>query len=174
MAKNFEIRNTDSLDTRDAKMPPELVKAFYDLEIKSILDIACGSGWICDYMPPKTRYFGFDKNETAITNAKQLHPEGNFVCTTIEAVIADIDANVSYTQKKFDCAFLKCVFCVVEPEVVPKITKIIAKMVSGYVFLYDTEKLPGYWIKTFLEEGFILVFSHRRESSLVQIWSVQH
>lgn len=171
MAK-FEIRNKDSLDTRDAKMPPELVKAFYDLKVKSILDIACGSGWICDYMPPGTRYVGFDMNETAIKNAEQLHPEGEFVCTTIEAVVADAEAALSYTQEKFDCAFLKCVFCVVNSKVVD-IVKVIKTMVSKYVFVYDTEKEPGFWMKPFVDAGFKLIFHHIRVGSKVEIWSIE-
>ena len=188
MAK-FEIRNLDSLDTRDAKFPPELVKALYELQVKSILDIGCGSGWLCDYMPKGARYLGFDRNQTAIENALKLHPEGQFLCTTIEALASG--AYDTFTQDKFDCAFLKCIFCVVEPERIQDIISVINKMVSKYVMLYDTEKQPGFWSTPFQAEGYHLIFNHMRGGmvdnklgkatyavsripSFVQIWSVEH
>jgi len=163
---SFNIRNMDSLDVRDAKMPAELVKAFYDLGIKSILDIGCGSGWICDYMPSGTRYLGFDQDPKAIANARVLHPEGTFLVMTIEEFAAK-----GYVDR-FDCAFLKCIFCVVPKELVPTIVDIIKVLVTKYVILYDTEREPHFWTEPFLAAGFTLEFSHLRARSHVQVWNV--
>ena len=169
---SFNIRNKDSLDVRDTKMPVELVKAFYDLQIHSILDIGCGSGWICDYMPPSTFYVGFDKEPRAIQNAKKLHPEGHFIETTIENFPQDFEKHFSFAS--FDCAFLKCMFCTVPKELFPKMVEIITKYVKKYVFLYDTEKEPNIWFNLFTEAGLTLEFTHLRQSSHVQIWSFRH
>lgn len=159
----FQIKNQDSLDHRDAKMPPELLKALYDLQVKSILDIGCGTGWLCDYMPPNTYYAGFDKNLQAIETAKKLHPEGRFFNFTIENVASMIG------KKKYDCAFIKCIFCIVSKQLVPQIVDIL-KNHAKYVFLYDTETEPNFWAAPFLEAGFTLEFTHLRERSQVQIW----
>lgn len=177
---NFNIRNMDSLDVRDAKMPAELVKAFYDLSIQSILDIGCGSGWVCDYMPPKTRYLGFDQDPRAIANARVLHPEGIFLEMTIEQFAAVHASNVRgvpesdfiLAKNYFDCAFLKCIFCVIPKELVPKIVDIIKAHVTKYVILYDTEREPLFWAEPFRAAGFTLEFSHLRQNSHVQVWSV--
>jgi len=157
MQDTFKIKNMDSLDTRDAKMPAELVKAFYDLKITSILDIACGSGWLCDYMPPGTRYFGFDPNPTAIENALKLHPEGNFMVATIRDIL-----DKTIMSEPCDAAFLKCVFCVVKPDPTEDIVQLIKRCVTKYVMLYDTELKAGYWSAPFTEAGFTLMFTHTR------------
>ena len=169
---NFDVKNKDSLDTRDAKMPAELVKAFYDLNIHSILDVGCGSGWICDYMPPGSFYVGFDKDPTAIRNARKLHPEGHFIETTIEEFSKNFEA--AFVFNSFDCAFLKCIFCVVPKELVPSIVDIIKKYVKKYVLLYDTEREPNFWFNAFVAAGITLKFTHLRQRSHVQVWSVKN
>ena len=159
----FLIKNEDSLDARDTKMPPELVKAMYDLKIQSIIDIGCGSGWLCDYMPPNTKYLGIDQNPTAIINAKKLHPEGRFVNSTIENFFLHGDTN-----EKFDAAFLKCMFCTVTKETAKFIVALIEKCVTKYILLYDTEKEPMIWARPFATLGYQLKFTHIRESFIVR------
>jgi len=174
MLDTFNIRNLDSLDTRDNKMPAELVKAFYDLKVTSILDIACGSGWLCDYMPPETRYFGFDPNPTAIENALKLHPEGNFMVATIRGIL-----DKTILSERFDIAFLKCVFCTVKPDPTQDIVQLIKRCVTKYVMLYDTELAPGQWSKPFEKAGFTLMFDHAKTAgssiflSNTQVWRVK-
>lgn len=128
----------------------------------------CGSGWLCDYLPPETRYLGFDANQTCIDNAEKLHPEGKFRCLTIQQFLAQEDVG------QFDAAFLKCIFCTVNPNPTEDIIKILQKRILHYVFVYDTEREAGYWTKPFAEAGFHLVFCHLRQSSHVQIWRVKN
>jgi SAM-dependent methyltransferase len=181
----FIIRNEESLDGLDTKMPPELVKAMYDLKIQSVLDIGCGRGWLCDYLPPNTRYLGIDQNITAIDIAKKLHPEGRFVCSKIEDFL--LHGN---TDEKFECAFVKCMFCTVTKDTARFIVALIERCVTKYIFLYDSEKEPMIWTQPFSVLGYQLKFNHIRETyslrdplhrveipatatrSFVQVWSM--
>lgn len=58
---------------------PELKKMLG--KASSVLDLACGQGVLCSYLPKKCRYLGVDVAKKLIQSAKKRHPEREFKTT---------------------------------------------------------------------------------------------
>ncbi|MFH1827802.1 MAG: class I SAM-dependent methyltransferase [Nanoarchaeota archaeon] len=50
---------------------------------KSVLEIGCSNGELLNFLPKSIKYTGIDTNEDFVKKAKELHPEQNFLCFTI-------------------------------------------------------------------------------------------
>jgi SAM-dependent methyltransferase len=52
-------------------------------EYKSILDVGCGVGDLCDHIPEGVEYTGIDEEPEMIRFAQIRHPSRSFICTDI-------------------------------------------------------------------------------------------
>lgn len=68
----------------------------------SLLDLGCGNGALCKYLPERCDYFGVDHSELAIEYSLKLYPNRNFVAKDLSLVLPELAAK----NKKFDAVVL--------------------------------------------------------------------
>jgi hypothetical protein len=76
-----------------------LLKIISDKNIKSILDVGCGEGWLAGQLSPSTVYLGIDGSANLIAIAKENHPSA-FYCVSY----SEISAGTWTASDKYDAA----------------------------------------------------------------------
>lgn len=155
--------------------PVELIKAMSELGITSVLDIGCGDGWLYYYLPKEIFYVGFDHNSAIIKANQKRHPEATFIDASIQNVATK--PNLILGDRKFDCAFLKCILCIggAHPSL-DDIIEIIKKKMVKYVALCETirfESHSKYWPLSFRKLG-RLIFEKKRNNERMEIWDIRN
>ena len=100
--------------------------------VERYLDIGCGDGRLVMELArqfPDSHITGIDYSQRAITLAKAMYPEGDFVCQ---------DITNSQLDKSFNAAFLIEVFEHIVPNHIEDFIKAIATMLESRSYLFIT------------------------------------
>lgn len=161
-------------DTKE-QLPPELLLGFKTINIKSILEPGCGTGWVPNCLSEDIFYCGFDASLKLLDNTKG-RKNTFFIETQIQDVAADPSLITSVCGRdKFDALLSKGVLQLTtgpKSDMGVNLMKdwvtILETFHIQHYFLYET--IPNLDLRPFIEKGFKLLFSNPRLPSVIQIW----